>query len=117
MCGLTCPEARGILPDLGSDPRPCLGRWTPLDQQGSASFCCLRRMPTHVGAAELLRPQGVGWGEATPAPAHAPAYAGRYGQMTAGSYCYIGPQGIVHGTVVSGGPWGRGTGGLSERGW
>lgn len=25
---------------------------------------------------------------------------GRYGQMTAGSYCYIGPQGIVHGTVV-----------------
>ncbi|XP_021121653.1 urocanate hydratase isoform X2 [Heterocephalus glaber] len=23
-----------------------------------------------------------------------------YGQMTAGSYCYIGPQGIVHGTVV-----------------
>ena len=37
--------------------------------------------------------------------------------MTAGSYCYIGPQGIVHGTVVSGGPRGRGTGGLSERGW
>ena len=26
----------------------------------------------------------------------------RYGQMTAGSYCYIGPQGIVHGTTVSG---------------
>lgn len=25
----------------------------------------------------------------------------RYGQMTAGSYCYIGPQGIVHGTTVS----------------
>ena len=24
----------------------------------------------------------------------------RYGQMTAGSYCYIGPQGIVHGTTV-----------------
>lgn len=24
----------------------------------------------------------------------------RYGQMTAGSYCYIGPQGIVHGTLV-----------------
>ena len=24
-----------------------------------------------------------------------------YGQMTAGSYCYIGPQGIVHGTTVS----------------
>ena len=23
-----------------------------------------------------------------------------YGQMTAGSYCYIGPQGIVHGTTV-----------------
>lgn len=31
--------------------------------------------------------------------------------MTAGSYCYIGPQGIVHGTVVSGGPRGRGAGG------
>lgn len=27
----------------------------------------------------------------------------RYGQMTAGSYCYIGPQGIVHGTVVRAG--------------
>ena len=26
----------------------------------------------------------------------------RYGQMTAGSYCYIGPQGIVHGTTVRG---------------
>ncbi|KAB1263841.1 Urocanate hydratase [Camelus dromedarius] len=25
----------------------------------------------------------------------------RYGQMTAGSYCYIGPQGIVHGTVLT----------------
>lgn len=25
----------------------------------------------------------------------------RYGQMTAGSYCYIGPQGIVHGTYVN----------------
>ena len=25
----------------------------------------------------------------------------QYGQMTAGSYCYIGPQGIVHGTTVS----------------
>ena len=24
-----------------------------------------------------------------------------YGQMTAGSYCYIGPQGIVHGTYVN----------------
>lgn len=24
-----------------------------------------------------------------------------YGQMTAGSFCYIGPQGIVHGTTVS----------------
>ena len=24
----------------------------------------------------------------------------QYGQMTAGSFCYIGPQGIVHGTTV-----------------
>jgi urocanate hydratase len=24
----------------------------------------------------------------------------QYGQMTAGSYMYIGPQGIVHGTTV-----------------
>ncbi|XP_021941777.1 urocanate hydratase-like isoform X2 [Zootermopsis nevadensis] len=24
-----------------------------------------------------------------------------YGQMTAGSYCYIGPQGIVHGTMIT----------------
>lgn len=82
---------------------------------GSASFCCLSTK--HVGATELLRPQGVGRGDATPASAHAPAYAGRYGQMTAGSYCYIGPQGIVHGTVVSGGPRGRGTGGWDERAW
>jgi len=28
-------------------------------------------------------------------------YFVRYGQMTAGSFCYIGPQGIVHGTTVS----------------
>ena len=25
----------------------------------------------------------------------------QYGQMPAGSYCYIGPQGIVHGTTIS----------------
>ncbi|VEL21537.1 unnamed protein product [Protopolystoma xenopodis] len=25
----------------------------------------------------------------------------QYGQMTAGSYCYIGPQGIVHGTTLT----------------
>jgi urocanate hydratase len=24
----------------------------------------------------------------------------QFGQMTAGSYCYIGPQGIVHGTTL-----------------
>ena len=29
-----------------------------------------------------------------------PIKSSRYGQMTAGSYCYIGPQGIVHGTYV-----------------
>ena len=29
------------------------------------------------------------------------SYPRRYGQMTAGSYCYIGPQGIVHGTTVN----------------
>ena len=27
-----------------------------------------------------------------------------YGQMTAGSFCYIGPQGIVHGTTVRAAP-------------
>ncbi|MBW04364.1 Urocanate hydratase, partial [Eschrichtius robustus] len=31
--------------------------------------------------------------------ASAPRHQRWYGQMTAGSYCYIGPQGIVHGTV------------------
>ncbi len=25
----------------------------------------------------------------------------QYGQMTAGSFCYIGPQGIVHGTTLT----------------
>ena len=25
----------------------------------------------------------------------------QYGNMTAGSYCYIGPQGIVHGTTLT----------------
>jgi urocanate hydratase len=25
----------------------------------------------------------------------------QFGQMTAGSYCYIGPQGIVHGTTIT----------------
>ena len=25
----------------------------------------------------------------------------QYGQMTAGSFCYIGPQGIVHGTTIT----------------
>ena len=25
----------------------------------------------------------------------------QYGQMTAGSYMYIGPQGIVHGTTIT----------------
>ena len=34
-----------------------------------------------------------------------------YGQMTAGSYCYIGPQGIVHGTTVGVEYMGLGSGG------
>jgi urocanate hydratase len=29
------------------------------------------------------------------------ALAFQYGQMTAGSYMYIGPQGIVHGTTIT----------------
>ena len=29
------------------------------------------------------------------------AMAAHSGQMTAGSYCYIGPQGIVHGTTIT----------------
>ena len=41
-----------------------------------------------------------------------------YGQMTAGSYCYIGPQGIVHGTTVGveGMGAGRGRGGRGREG-
>ena len=41
-----------------------------------------------------------------------------YGQMTAGSYCYIGPQGIVHGTTVGveGMGAGRGRGGGGREG-
>lgn len=94
--------------------------WDQTHAPGPAGKCLLllfKENANACGATELLRPRGAGWGDATPAPAHAPASAGRYGQMTAGSYCYIGPQGIVHGTVVSGGPRGRGTGGLSKRGW
>ena len=43
-----------------------------------------------------------------------------YGQMTAGSYCYIGPQGIVHGTTVGVGYMGLGMGveqGGRGQGW
>uniref|UniRef100_A0AAY4BZP6 Urocanate hydratase n=1 Tax=Denticeps clupeoides TaxID=299321 RepID=A0AAY4BZP6_9TELE len=36
-----------------------------------------------------------------------------YGQMTAGSYCYIGPQGIVHGTMVDEAPLKK----RHEQGW
>uniref|UniRef100_A0A3P8R3Z6 Urocanate hydratase n=1 Tax=Astatotilapia calliptera TaxID=8154 RepID=A0A3P8R3Z6_ASTCA len=36
-----------------------------------------------------------------------------YGQMTAGSYCYIGPQGIVHGTMVDEAPLRK----RHEQGW
>uniref|UniRef100_A0A8C9YT46 Urocanate hydratase n=1 Tax=Sander lucioperca TaxID=283035 RepID=A0A8C9YT46_SANLU len=36
-----------------------------------------------------------------------------YGQMTAGSYCYIGPQGIVHGTLVDETPLRK----RHEQGW
>uniref|UniRef100_A0AAR2KE69 Urocanate hydratase n=1 Tax=Pygocentrus nattereri TaxID=42514 RepID=A0AAR2KE69_PYGNA len=36
-----------------------------------------------------------------------------YGQMTAGSYCYIGPQGIVHGTLVDEAPLKK----RHEQGW
>uniref|UniRef100_A0A6Q2YP63 Urocanate hydratase n=1 Tax=Esox lucius TaxID=8010 RepID=A0A6Q2YP63_ESOLU len=36
-----------------------------------------------------------------------------YGQMTAGSYCYIGPQGIVHGTMVDATPLRK----RHEQGW
>ncbi|XP_012514492.1 PREDICTED: urocanate hydratase-like, partial [Propithecus coquereli] len=46
-------------------------------------------------------PRGGGWEEGGAALGLVPFSVVRYGQMTAGSYCYIGPQGIVHGTVLT----------------
>lgn len=43
-------------------------------------------IPNYSSKADLERMYGLG--------------VTMYGQMTAGSYCYIGPQGIVHGTYV-----------------
>lgn len=55
-------------------------------------------------------PRRGGWEELGAALGSVLLSVVRYGQMTAGSYCYIGPQGIVHGTVVRDGATGVGRG-------
>ena len=35
---LSCSVGCGIFPDQGSNPFPCIGRWTPLSHQGSPDY-------------------------------------------------------------------------------
>ena len=44
-------------------------------------------IPNHSSQADFARMNAIG--------------VTQYGQMTAGSYMYIGPQGIVHGTTIT----------------
>lgn len=60
--------------------------------------------PSHADAPRVVVTNGaVVWNYSQPSD-YDRMYAlgvSQYGQMTAGSYCYIGPQGIVHGTTLT----------------
>ena len=53
----------------------------------NAIFGCPQVIPNYSSRADYDKMFGLG--------------VSMYGQMTAGSYCYIGPQGIVHGTTLT----------------
>ena len=60
--------------------------------------------PSHRDAPRVINTNGLMVGEFdNPADFHEAAQLGvaNYGQMTAGGWMYIGPQGIVHGTYLT----------------
>lgn len=95
--------------ELNTPPKIC---WcTANDKTLSWEFDNSRPLTTNWSTEGFLLYWKHKWTSASATPAWAmcgltvfPAIP-RYGQMTAGSYCYIGPQGIVHGTVVRN--WGK----------
>ncbi|KAK1337638.1 LOW QUALITY PROTEIN: hypothetical protein QTO34_002271 [Cnephaeus nilssonii] len=57
--------------------------------------------PSSPGAPRLVITNGMVIPNYSSREEYEKLFAMGYGQMTAGSYCYIGPQGIVHGTVLT----------------
>ncbi|PRP82745.1 hypothetical protein PROFUN_09830 [Planoprotostelium fungivorum] len=60
--------------------------------------------PSHPGAPRVVVTNGMVIPNYSSKADYETMYAtgvSIYGQMTAGSYCYIGPQGIVHGTTIT----------------
>ena len=60
--------------------------------------------PSHPDAPRLVVTNGLTVSNYSSRDDYERMYAlgvSQYGQMTAGSFCYIGPQGIVHGTVLT----------------
>lgn len=60
--------------------------------------------PSHVDAPRVVVTNGMVIPNYSSRQEYDRMYAmgvSQYGQMTAGSYCYIGPQGIVHGTTLT----------------
>ena len=60
--------------------------------------------PSHADAPRLVVTNGLTVPNYSSRDDYERMYAvgvSQYGQMTAGSFCYIGPQGIVHGTVLT----------------
>lgn len=60
--------------------------------------------PSHRDAPRVVVTNGLMIPNYSSKPTYDKLYAlgvTQYGQMTAGSYCYIGPQGIVHGTTIT----------------
>lgn len=65
---------------------------------------CLGLFPSHADAPRMVITNGMVIPNYSSRAMYDKMYAqcvSQYGQMTAGSYCYIGPQGIVHGTTLT----------------
>ncbi|CAJ0936282.1 unnamed protein product, partial [Mesorhabditis belari] len=80
--------------------------WSMSDEQTLVMYSGhpLGLFPSHKDAPRLTITNGMMIPNYSTKPLYDKYFAlgvTMYGQMTAGSYCYIGPQGIVHGTTIT----------------
>ena len=97
-------EAHGCVSKSGGQVAPALSEMTDRQTLVVYSGHPLGLFPSHPDAPRAIITNGMVIPNYSTRAQLDKMYAtcvSQYGQMTAGSYCYIGPQGIVHGTTIS----------------